>query len=482
MDEDGSGQALIAYDRPSGFTDRRGIPNSGEYGVYAYGNKAGGYFEDANGTGHAYIGYADTGIWGWGTYAGGDFRDTDGSGWGRVGYGTYKIYGSGAVSFVQNHPEDPSSVIVYAAPEGDEVATYTRGTARLVDGKATVSLGETFRWVTNPDIGLTAHLTPRDHPTPLAVVELSTEEMRVRAADDAPEGLVFDYIVYGLRIGFEESTVVQEKPQEAYIPSMKDHRELLARRPDLARYTALSRFVEQRRAMGTTEELDTGRAKALVAAIHEFDPAVDAAEQLEPHASEESLGGDGSSGAEGLRRTEQDRGDLGLARSRGEARRVPGRSDLAGTIPVDGEGSVYAPSFRPSSREVASLVEVSEAVEAGDVLVIDQASVGMMRKGFEGHDAGVVGVVSEHEGVMPVSQSLELPDDELRAAVAMAGVVRCKVDAAFGAIWPGDLLVTSPTPGHAMRTEAPLPGTIVGKALEPLGDGTGLIRVLVMLR
>ena len=39
-----------------------------------------------------------------------------------------------------------------------------------------------------------------------------------------------------------------------------------------------------------------------------------------------------------------------------------------------------------------------------------------------------------------------------------------------------------PRSGHAMRTESPLPGTVVGKALEPLEEGVGVIKVLVMLR
>jgi hypothetical protein len=33
-----------------------------------------------------------------------------------------------------------------------------------------------------------------------------------------------------------------------------------------------------------------------------------------------------------------------------------------------------------------------------------------------------------------------------------------------------------------MRADTPLPGTMLGKALEPLVEGTGAIRVLVMLR
>ena len=69
-----------------------------------------------------------------------------------------------------------------------------------------------------------------------------------------------------------------------------------------------------------------------------------------------------------------------------------------------------------------------------------------------------------------------------RVPVSLSGVAQCKVDAGYGSILPGDLLTTSPTAGHAMRADEPAPGTILGKALEPLDAGTGLIRVLVMLR
>jgi len=54
----------------------------------------------------------------------------------------------------------------------------------------------------------------------------------------------------------------------------------------------------------------------------------------------------------------------------------------------------------------------------------------------------------------------------------------------------GDLLTTSSTPGYAMRASPVtiegitfyLPGTILGKALEPLEEGTGVILVLVTLQ
>ena len=83
-------------------------------------------------------------------------------------------------------------------------------------------------------------------------------------------------------------------------------------------------------------------------------------------------------------------------------------------------------------------------------------------------------------GSVATGESAEVA--RLHAPVAFSGIVRCKVDAGYGSVETGDLLTTSPTPGHAMRSDDPTPGTILGKALEPLDVGTGLIRVLVMLR
>ena len=66
--------------------------------------------------------------------------------------------------------------------------------------------------------------------------------------------------------------------------------------------------------------------------------------------------------------------------------------------------------------------------------------------------------------------------------IAIIGIVPAKVSAENGPIQPGDMLVTSSTPGHAMRDDRPEAGTIVGKALEPLASGTGKIRIAVTLQ
>jgi len=69
-------------------------------------------------------------------------------------------------------------------------------------------------------------------------------------------------------------------------------------------------------------------------------------------------------------------------------------------------------------------------------------------------------------------------------------IARIKADASYGSIKRGDLLTTSPRPGYAMKAqpvdvagvEIYRPGTIIGKALEPLDSGQGLIEIFVVLQ
>lgn len=64
------------------------------------------------------------------------------------------------------------------------------------------------------------------------------------------------------------------------------------------------------------------------------------------------------------------------------------------------------------------------------------------------------------------------------------------MDATNSPIYIGDLLVTSDVPGMAMKSE-PVnvgsvqlhrPGTLIGKALEPMEKGSGKILVLLSLQ
>jgi len=52
-------------------------------------------------------------------------------------------------------------------------------------------------------------------------VSLSTTEMIVKELNGGKSNAAFDYIVYGLRIGFEESGTVQPKVREAPLPTAR---------------------------------------------------------------------------------------------------------------------------------------------------------------------------------------------------------------------------------------------------------------------
>jgi hypothetical protein len=96
----------------------------------------------------------------------------------------------------------------------------------------------------------------------------------------------------------------------------------------------------------------------------------------------------------------------------------------------------------------------------------------------------VAGVVSARPGVALG----EAGKDKL--LVATTGRVLIKVDAGVSPIHVGDLLVTSDKPGLAMKSvpvdvagiKMHRPGTLIGKALEPLEKGTGEILVLLSLQ
>jgi hypothetical protein len=66
----------------------------------------------------------------------------------------------------------------------------------------------------------------------------------------------------------------------------------------------------------------------------------------------------------------------------------------------------------------------------------------------------------------------------------MFGIVPCKVSAENGPIARGDLLVSATMPGYAMKgtDNKRMLGAIIGKALDPLPQGTGTIRVLLSSR
>jgi hypothetical protein len=127
-------------------------------------------------------------------------------------------------------------------------------------------------------------------------------------------------------------------------------------------------------------------------------------------------------------------------------------------------------------QDVAEWVDAAEPLEAGTIVIIDESAHNRVKASYQSYDTRVAGAVSPQPGLILGEAG------EWRVLVAQSGRVRVKVDATYGAIKPGDLLVTAPRTGYAMKSSSPTPGTVVGKALEPLADGTGDILVLLTLQ
>lgn len=125
------------------------------------------------------------------------------------------------------------------------------------------------------------------------------------------------------------------------------------------------------------------------------------------------------------------------------------------------------------------------AVSPGSVVSIDPASPGNLRLSAQAYDRKVAGIISGADGIKPgllMGQSGSVADG--KHPVALTGRVYCKVDASFGAVEVGDLLTTSPTPGHAMKVGdyGQAQGAILGKAMTNLSSGQGMVLVLVTLQ
>ena len=148
------------------------------YGVLGIGNfhgVAGSLVSGTTEPAWGVLGY-DAGALNYGVFAGGEYG------------------GTGAKSFIDPHPTDPSKVIRYIALEGPEPGTYFRGKGRFQRGMARIPVPEDFRMVTDEE-GLTVQITPIGPMATFSVLKADLNEIVVQAS----RNVEFYYLVNGIR-------------------------------------------------------------------------------------------------------------------------------------------------------------------------------------------------------------------------------------------------------------------------------------------
>jgi Peptidase_G2, IMC autoproteolytic cleavage domain len=155
-----------------------------------------------------------------------------------------------------------------------------------------------------------------------------------------------------------------------------------------------------------------------------------------------------------------------------------------GTGNITASGTITGGNIQAKYQDVAEWVESSQKLNAGTVVILDSNKSNQVIASNCSYDSRVAGVISLQPGITLGEHA------EGRVLVATTGRVKVKVAASNGPINIGDLLVSSDKTGVAMKSQ-PVeiggvrihrPGTLIGKALEPLASGTGEILVLLSLQ
>ena len=134
--------------------------------------------------------------------------------------------------------------------------------------------------------------------------------------------------------------------------------------------------------------------------------------------------------------------------------------------------------------ESMAVIGDRSAYAVGDLLVIDPSTTRHLALAQEPYSTLVAGVYSPSPLISAQTNGLGENSDKNGVPLTVVGIAFCKVTTENGPIHAGDLLVASSTTGHAMRgtDRAKMLGAVVGKALEPLTSGAGLVQILVTLQ
>jgi hypothetical protein len=150
-------------------------------------------------------------------------------------------------------------------------------------------------------------------------------------------------------------------------------------------------------------------------------------------------------------------------------------NDIDDTAGLLDEGEIAPCLIDSSPADFAEYMPASANLQAGDVLAID--GNGTLVRATQANQTNVIGVYSTKPSYVGNGR---FANDSRYAPLAISGIVPVKVT---GAVKPGDMLVASSVPGHAMRGGSnPAAGTVIGKALQGSKTSYGTVLMLVITR
>ncbi len=183
--------------------------------------------------------------------------------------------------------------------------------------------------------------------------------------------------------------------------------------------------------------------------------------------------------ADGYGTLEEYDGSINL-KGKGDALCVRGASLFDGVITLRNRGSDDGEPFPANLVELFE-TDDEEYISPGDLLVIGSGGKSVLSRARTEYNPTVIGVVSGNPGII-----IDATGGKRKLyPVVLAGTALCRIDAQKTPLRPGDLVVTSGTPGCGMKgaiDSFDKIGTVVGKALDSLDAGIGLVPVFITHR
>ena len=181
-------------------------------------------------------------------------------------------------------------------------------------------------------------------------------------------------------------------------------------------------------------------------------------------------------------------GTAGIFNNIGGGNVLIGQNNGANVFRVDGTGKGYFDGGpQTGGADFAESVAVRGdrlRYEPGDLLAIDPTGNRRLERSQDAYSTRVAGIYSTKPGILATVHAMDNSAFAGEVPLAVMGIVPCKVTAENGAIGVGDLLVASSHAGYAMKgtDRGRMLGAVVGKAMEPLAQESGVILVLVTLQ